>query len=176
MSAKRSGTNASAVSGSPDHAVTNAVLLLAALGCGFSLLIQKGRMTWPPVSLLASLSTLAGCLALAGPLILGRSGGGSGSLGELLWLTGGLMVWLFDLASALEGHAKTMSWATPLSDRTMGLAILAVLGAGWRCGLAGRDWTWTNVVGWVLGLFWVGLALGSWLLSPSSSPATLLSR
>src|SRR5438270_12278554 len=176
MSAKRASTNASGASGSPDHAIINTVLLLAALGWGLSLLIQKGRLTWPPVSLLASLSTLAGCLALAGPLILGRSGGGGGSLGELLWLTGGLMVWLFDLEAVLQGQAKSMSWVTPLSDRTMGLAMLAVLGAGWRCGLAGRGWTWTNVVGWALGLFWVGLALASWLLTPSSSPATLLSR
>ena len=176
MSAKRSSPNASGASGSPDHAITNTVLLLVALGWGFTLLIQKGRLSWPPVSLLASLSTLAGCLALAGPLILGRSGRGGGSLGELLWLTGGLMVWLFDVSAVLQGQAKAISWATPLSDRTMGLAILAVLGAGWRCGLAGRDWTWTNVVGWALGLFWVGLALGSWFLGPSSIPPTLLPR
>jgi hypothetical protein len=176
MSAKRASTSESGASGSPDHAIINTVLLLAALGWGFSLLVQKGRLSWPPVSLLASLSTLAGCLALAGPLILGRSGGGGGSLGELLWLTGGLLVWLFDVSALIQGQAKSISWATPLSDRTMGLAILAVLGAGWRCGLAGRGWTWTNVVGWALGLFWVGLALGSWLLSPSSSPTTLLSR
>ena len=83
--------------------MTNAILLTAALGWGFSLLIQRGRLTWPPLALLSSLSTLAGCLALVGPLILARSGGKEGSLGELVWLTGGLLVWLFDIAAALQG-------------------------------------------------------------------------
>src|SRR5271157_6012851 len=83
MSAKRASSSPGAVS-SPEHAVTNAILLTAALGWGFSLLIQRGRLTWPPLALLSSLSTLAGCLALVGPLILARSGGKEGSLGELV--------------------------------------------------------------------------------------------
>jgi hypothetical protein len=175
MSPKRAGSSSEA-SGSSDHAVTNAILLIAALALGFTVLIQRGRLSWPPLGLLASLSTLAGCLALVGPLILARSGEREGSLGELIWLTGGLLVWLFDIAAALQGQARTLNWATPLGDRTMGLAILAVLLAGWRCGLAGRDWSWTNVTGWALGLFWIGLAAGSWfLLAPSGSPG-LVSR
>jgi hypothetical protein len=109
-------------------------------------------------------------------LILARSGERDGSLGELIWLTGGLLVWLFDISAALQGQARTLNWATPLGDRTMGLAILAVLLAGWRCGLAGRDWSWTNVTGWALGLFWIGLAAGSWFLLPGSSSAGLVSR
>jgi hypothetical protein len=175
MSAKRASGGPGAA-GSPDHAVTNAILLIAALGCGLTLLVQRGRLTWPPYALLSSLSTLTGCLALVGPLILARSGGKSGSLGELVWLTGGLMVWLFDLSAAFQGQARSLNWATPLGERTMGLAMLAVVLAGWRCGLAGRDWSWTNVTGWALGLFWIGLAAGSWFLAPSTGLAALATR
>ena len=124
--------------GSPEHAVTNAILLAVAFGWGLSLLFQRGRLTWPPMALLSSLSTLAGCLALVGPLILARSGGKEGSLGELAWMTGGLLIWLFDLAAAFQGASRGLNWTTPLGDRTMGLTMLAVLLAGWRCGLAER--------------------------------------
>jgi hypothetical protein len=176
MSAKRANSSSLGAARSPEHAVTNAILLTAALGWGFRLLIQRGRLTWPPLALLSSLSTMAGCLALVGPLILARSGDKERSLGELVWLTGGLLVWLFDLAGALQGSSRGMNWATPLGDRTMGLAILAVLLAGWKCGLAGRDWSWTNVTGWALGLFWVAMAAGSWFLAPASGLSGLVSR
>ena len=76
----------------------------AALGGG--LLVQKGRLTWPPYQLLSSLSTLAGCLASVGPLILIRSGEIEGSLGELMWLTGGLLVWLFDIEASCKGSGR----------------------------------------------------------------------
>jgi hypothetical protein len=175
MSAKRASSSPGAASSS-EHAVTNAILLAAALGWGFSLLIQRGRLTWPPLALLSSLSTLAGCLALVGPLILARSGGKEGSLGELVWLTGGLLLWLFDIAAALQGSPRGLNWTTPLGDRTMGLAMLAVLLAGWRCGLASRDWSWTNVMGWALGIFWVAMAVGSWFLVPAAGLSGLLSR
>jgi hypothetical protein len=174
MTAKR--TSDAGSSNTPDHAVTNALLLLVALGCGLSLLIHRGRMTWPPLALLSSLSTLAGCLALVGPLILARSGPTEGNLGELVWLSGGLMLWFFDLTAALQGQARAVNWTTPLGDRTMGLVTFAILLAGWRCGLAGRNWSWTNITGWALGLFWVGMAAGSWLLSPGSALSTLVSR
>jgi hypothetical protein len=176
MGAKRAGGQASGASASADHAITNALLLLAAIGWGLSLLIQKGSLSWPPVALLSSLSTLCGCLALVGPLILARSAGGGNNLGELVWLTAGLLVWLFDLAAVIQGRARSLNWATPLGDRTMGLAILALLLAGWRCGLAGRNWSWTNVTGWGLGIFWVGMAAASWLLAPSSGLLGLVAR
>ncbi len=154
----------------PQHRIPRSPMPLwwrAALLCGGVLLVQKGRLTWPPYQLLSSLSTLAGCLALVGPLILIRSGEIEGSLGELLWLTGGLLVWFFDIEAVVQGQWKTMPWATPLHDRTLGLAILAVLLAGWKCGLAGRNWSWTNVTGWLLSAFWVGMAFCSWFLAPA---------
>ena len=79
--------------------------------CSFS----EGRLTWPPYQLLASLSTLAGCLALVGPVILVRSGELEGSLGELMWLVGGLLVWIFDIEGVLQGRWRTIHWATPLT-------------------------------------------------------------
>src|SRR5262249_9748568 len=142
MSAKRnagSSTRPAATSGS---AITNAILVAAALAWGLSLLVQRGRMTWPPYSLLSSLATIAGCLALRGPFLLFRSGDIQGSLGELAWLTAGILVWAFDMAAVVQGQWRTLPWATPLSDRTLGLTVLAVLVAGWRCGLAQRNWAW----------------------------------
>jgi hypothetical protein len=176
MGAKRATGSASPTAGSADPAVGNAVLLVAALCIGLTLLVQRGRLSWPPLNLLSSLSTLAGCLALVGPVILARSASRDGSLGELVWLAAGLLVWLFDLATVLQGQARTLNWATPLGERPMGLFILALLLAGWRTGLAGRNWSWTNVFGWSLGLFWIGLAVASWWLAPGSVLGGLAAR
>lgn len=153
---------ASAPAGAP---LLNAVLMAGALAAGLYLLVARGRLSWPPTELLANAYTLAGCLALVGPIVLARRGGGEGEsgLGDLLWMTGGALVWIFDLAAVLGGRGGATSWATPIHSRTMGLMVLAVLLAGWRTRGAGRSWSWTNVIGWALGAFWVGLALaGLW--------------
>jgi hypothetical protein len=108
--------------------------------------------------LLASLFTVAGCLAMIGPILLHRRDSAEVGLGELLWMAGGLVVWIFDLAAVARGEIRSLSWATPLGYQPMGLTILAVLIAAWRCRLAGSSWSWTNVAGWTLGLFWVAMA------------------
>lgn len=162
----------SAPSGSTPHPVVTTLLLLGALGWAIGLLVHKGMMAWPPVRLLSCLATIAGCLALVGPIILARSGKGGGSLGELIWMTGGLLIWIFNLVGVAGGDLRSIDWATPLGPRAMGLIILAVLVAGLRSGLAGRDWSWTNVTGWALGLFWVGLAFATWFLAPGSGLAS----
>ncbi len=177
MSTKRapSRTPASASSSPPSTSpLLTAALLAAALATGVGTLVARGRLSWPPTQLLAGLYTVAGCLALVGPILLATrrgkgGGGGEGGLGELLWMAGGLLVWVFDLASAARGEWRSLSWATPLGYRTMGLIILAVLLAGWRWRPSARDWSWTNVTGWLLGLFWVGMGLAT--LAP---PGTLL--
>jgi hypothetical protein len=150
---------------SASRPIINALLVGAALCWGVSLLVRGGRLSWPPYPLLNSLSILAGCLALVGPLILIRSGEISGSLGELVWLTGGLLVWIFDFEGILRGQWKSLHWATPLHDRAMGLTMLAVVLAGWKCGLAGWKWSWTNLTGWLLCSFWIGMAFFSWFLN-----------
>ncbi len=167
MTFKRTMPNSTRTSSPANHAIANALIVATALLWGAGLLIQRGRVTWPPYQLLSSLSTVAGCLALAGPLILIRSGDIEGSLGELMWLTGGLLVWIFDIEGVAQGQWRTLQWATPLHDRTMGLMILAVLLAGWKCGMADWNWSWTNVTGWVLSAFWVGMAFCSWFLAPA---------
>jgi hypothetical protein len=167
VGAQRAVSNSTRSASASNPAIANAVLIAAAvLGCT-ALLVERGRLTWPPYQLLASLSTLAGCLAVVGPFILIRSGEIEGSLGEMMWLTGGLLVWFFDIEGIVQGRWKTVSWATPVSDRTLGLVILAVLLAGWKCGLAVRNWSWTNVMGWILSAFWVGMAFYSWFLAPA---------
>ncbi len=55
--------------GSASRPIINALLVGTALLWGVSLLVRGGRLTWPPYALLNSLATLAGCMALVGPLI-----------------------------------------------------------------------------------------------------------
>ena len=143
---------------SPAPPILNAVLLGAAFCGGLGILFARGRLTWPPTQLLASVYTVAGCLALIGPIVLHRRDSPEIGLGELLWMAGGLVVWVFDLAAVARGDLKNLTWATPLGYQPMGLTILAVLLAAWRCRVAGSSWSWTNVTGWVLGLFWVAMA------------------
>ncbi|WP_435022052.1 hypothetical protein TA3x_002706 [Tundrisphaera sp. TA3] len=136
----------------------NALLIGAALSYGIGLLIARGRVSWPPHQLLANLFTVAGCLGLIGPILLGRSQSSSFGLGEVLWMAGGMVIWVHDLAALARGDLGTATWSTPLGYQPMGLIILAVLLAGWRCRIGGSQWTWTNVTGWVLGIYWVGMA------------------
>lgn len=142
--------------------VLNAFLIVLAMGFGLWLLVRRGNVSWPPTNLLASAYTIAGCLALAGPLVLARREGGDGAgLGELAWLTGGTLVWVHDVVAAIQGDYRAASWPTPLAAPTMGLTILAVVVAAWRLRGGGRDWSWTNVLGWVLGLFWIGMGVAA---------------
>jgi hypothetical protein len=168
MPPKRASSKTSSGTSSPP--LINALLVGAAVACGLAVLVSRGRMDWPPQHLLASIYTVAGCLALVGPIVLARGDASESGLGELLWMTGGLLFWVYDAVAAFRGEWRTTSWATPLSYQTMGLTMLAVLLAGWRCGLAGRNWSWTNVTGWLLGLYWVGMAV--WTFLPAGSMAT----
>lgn len=166
MPPKRAGSRSSSASttaASPSPQIANALLVGGAFCYGLAQLVMKGRVNWPPHQLLSSVFTVAGCLALVGPVILARSESEERGLGELLWMTGGLLVWIFDLSAALRGSWQTQAWATPLGYETMGLTMLAVLVAGWRCRIGVRHWSWTNVTGWVLGLFWVMMAFSTLL-------------
>src|SRR5207302_730924 len=104
MAAKRatSRPSASAFSGPPPGGpVFNAALVAAAVCYAMALLVNRGRMSWPPNQLLASLYTVAGCLAVVGPVILARGEAAEPGLGELVWMTGGLLVWVFDVVAAV---------------------------------------------------------------------------
>lgn len=159
MASKRSTPKSAASNSSSTSApLATASLLGVALIYGMVTLFAKGRLSWPPTQLLASAFTVAGCLALIGPILLHRRDSSEVALGELLWMAGGLVVWVFDLAALIRGDFRTISWPTPLGYQPMGLTILAVMLAAWRCRLVGSSWNWTNVTGWLLGLFWVGMA------------------
>jgi hypothetical protein len=157
MASKRVASKAPASSSSTPP-LANALLLGLALCGGLGLLFARGRLSWPPTELFASTYTVAGCLALIGPILLHRRDSAEVGLGELLWMSGGLVVWVFDLAAIARGDYRSLSWATPLGYQPMGLTILAVMLAAWRCRVAGSNWSWTNVTGWALGLFWVAMA------------------
>jgi len=160
MSSKRAAPKSAATPASP---LLNAIVFGTAVVSALGILVARGRVGWPPHQLLSSLFTVAGCLALVGPLILGRAGATDGGLGELLWMAGGLLIWVNDAAAVIRGQWQSASWITPLDHQAMGLTVLAVLLAGWRCRLGSRSWNWTNVVGWILGVFWVGMAVATWI-------------
>jgi hypothetical protein len=163
MPPKRVATHTAPAPSASPSPLMNVWLLGAAIGYGLLILVGRGRVSWPPHELLAGTYTLAGCLALVGPLVLARRGAAEGGLGDLIWMTGGLLVWAFDLAAVLRGEVRMLSWATPLGSQAMGLTILAVLLAGWRTRGGTRNWSWTNVTGWILGLVWVGLGMAALL-------------
>ncbi len=163
MASKRAGSgksNAGSGTGPPTGTLVNAVLVGLAVCYGFTVLVSRGRVAWPPNQLLAGVYTVSGALALVGPIVLARREAGGG-LGELLWMTGGLLLWVFDALAFTRSDWRSTSWVTPIGYQTMGLTMLAVLVAGWRCRVSGRGWVWTNVTGWLLGLFWVGMALST---------------
>ena len=173
MATKRFGSRAS----SPTPPATasplgTALLLSVAVSAGIGTLVARGQLRWPPTQLLASLYTLVGCLALVGPVLLRRKEAGEVGLGELVWMAGGLLVWIFDGAAVARGETHTVSWATPLGYQPMGLMILAVGLAAWRCRVGGGGWSWTNVTGWTLGLFWIAMAAST--LIPARTLALVL--
>jgi hypothetical protein len=62
------------------------------------------------------------------------------------------------VANLLQSNGRPQAWVTPLGATTMGLTMLAVMLAGWKSRGKG-SLNWTNLTGWLLGLFWVGLSL-----------------
>lgn len=161
--AGRSAPAATVAGPGSGSALTNALLMAGAIAMSMAILVARGHMSWPPNQLLSSVFTVAGCLALVGPIVMARVDSGERSLGELLWMTGGLLIWVFDIVGIVRGQWRTIAWATPINAQTMGLTILAVLLAGWRCRFVGKSWSWTNVTGWLLGLYWVGMAISTFL-------------
>ena len=141
----------------------NALLIVVAVGYGLTLLIERRDLSWPPHELLPGLYTLAGCLAIVGPVVLWRQVAERGGVGELTWMVVGLMVWCFDLAAVARGEIGDLSWATPIVPEVLGPTALAVMIAGWSIGRDRWSWTWTSLTGWLLGLIWVGMgALDVW--------------
>jgi hypothetical protein len=148
------------------------LLVAAALGLGLWILVSRGQVTWPPHRLLVSFSVVAGCVGLVGPLLLARSTATEPGLGTSLWWFGGGLLWLQNLALVLRGDFQLVQCPNPMGAQALGLAVLAALVASWRTHGAGQTSSWPNVVGWMLGVFWIGTGLASFL--PAQVP--LLSR
>ena len=66
MTAKRASARSAAAVAAPASPLVNATLLAAAAAFALWLLVARGRVSWPPSDLIASVYTLAGCLALVG--------------------------------------------------------------------------------------------------------------
>lgn len=147
----------------------SATLVLLAIGYGLMLLIDRREVSWPPRELLASLSTLAGCLAMVGPVLLWRVGSSEGTVGELTWIVGGLLLWTFNLSALASGQTRGLDWAAPVGPEVLGPVGFAVMVGGWRTGRMAWSWTWTSVTGWILGLIWIGMAILA-LLPQQSNP------
>ena len=157
------GSGSGTGTGLANSPLGNAVLVAAALAYGLWALVERGRVAWPPRELLAAGTTVAGCLAMIGPLVVGRRDSSQAGLGDVLWLAGGLLIWVFDLAALARGRTRGVSWTSPLDATTMGLVILAVGLAAVRSRVVAKSWSWTNVAGILLAVFWIGSAIaGFW--------------
>ncbi len=154
--------------GGNSSAAINASIIVVALALGVWLMVDQRQMSWPPSQLLANLTTLAGCLALVGPLVLIRQDRSRAGVGDLVWLTAGCLTWLYNLAALTRGAFVLERAPNPSGSLVMGLAVLAVLIAGIRLLGMGRNWTWTNITGLVLAVFWV--LVGALTLLPPQSP------
>jgi hypothetical protein len=166
-----------AASGSPKSpagqastALFNAVILTGAVGLGLWLLVARGLMAWPPHRLLASAGTLAGCVAFCGPIVLVRRGRADAALGDLIWMTGGVLIWVHAGLALTSGTFRLDQAATPLAPKAMAIVVGTMLIAGWLVHGTGRSWNWTNVLGWLLGVFWLTLGL----ISGGNLPASLI--
>lgn len=161
--ASRNTASTASVASAPGASspLLNATLVLLAIGYGLMLLVERHELSWPPRELLASLSTLAGCLAMVGPFLLWRRGSEEGTVGEMTWIVGGLLLWAFDLSALVQGNLRELDWAAPIGPEILGPVILSVMIGGWLTGRLAWSWTWTSVTGWLLGLIWIGI----WILS-----------
>ncbi len=142
-------------------ALFNAVLLSGAMTLGLWLLVSRGLISWPPTRLMGSLATVAGCVAACGPIVLIRRGRTELATGDLLWMVGGILVWLHAALALMAGNFQIEVVPTPLAPKVLATFMGTVLIAAWLLNGTGRNWTWTNILGWLLGSFWVGLGVAS---------------
>lgn len=157
----KSSSSRSVTTGSSAQPLWNAAIMAAAIVAAFWLLVARNRLSWPPKELLAGATTLAGCLALAGPLVELRRGDQERGVGDLAWLASGFLLWVFDLQTAFRGAARGWNWTNPLGTQSMGLTMLAIVLAGRFHTRGGPQWTWTNILGWSLAVFWIGVGFSA---------------
>src|SRR4051794_41800774 len=124
------GASKAAAPPSSSPPLANALLLAGAVSYGLWILVARGRVSWPPHELLSGAYTLAGCLALVGPVILARRDQGDGGLGDLAWMTGGGLGWGYDLLAPVPGGPRAPSLGAPPGGPGVGAADLGVFVGG----------------------------------------------
>lgn len=142
--------------------VVNLLILSGAIILFVRVGIRQGWIDWPPTRLGAILAALAGWIALAGPLVLFRHEEQTGSMGvgDRVWVTTGLLLWLKIFLQVSSGNLPTVeSFATVIDSRDMALLSMACLFGGLLGRPKNAHWTWTNLVGWGLSLCWVASVL-----------------
>lgn len=120
--------------------------------------IRQGWIDWPPTQLGKILATLAGWIALAGPLVLFRHEEQAGSMGvgDRVWITTGLLLWLKLSLQIGTGNLPSVEAVTTLIDsRDMALVSAACLIGGMMGKPKNSHWTWTNLVGWGMSVCWM---------------------
>lgn len=140
----------------------NFVILSVALLLFLRVSVRQGWINWPPSNLAAILTAFAGWLALAGPLVLFRHEEQTGSMGtgDRVWIITGIIIWLRFLISVSSGRVPGFdSISTIVKPSDMALISVACLLAGVLSRPKRVYWTWTNLVGWALGLCWVATVL-----------------
>lgn len=159
--ASRSTTNSqnrSAKPGSQSKPIANLVILSISLVAFLRLAIARHWIDWPPSQIGPILSALAGWIALTGPWILYRheeNAGGMG-VGDRVWMTSGLALWIALAANVARGRIPNLQSAvTTLGAQELALLAGATLAGGLLARPAATRWTWTNLMGWFLALAWI---------------------
>ncbi len=151
--------NASSSTASAASPLWNAAVVGVASMLAGWLLLSRYRYGWPSKELASTVSTIVGCLAIAGPFVLFRRGSEEQGVGDLSWMASGLLILTFDLASTVRGASGSHNWINPLEPRTMALIVLAFTLAGWHQRRGEPIWTWTNVIGWIQTCGWLAAGL-----------------
>jgi len=84
----------------------NFLILSVALLLFLRVSVRQGWISWPPSNLAAILTALAGWVAIAGPLVLFRHEEQTGAmgLGDRVWITTGIVIWLRFLQGVSTGR------------------------------------------------------------------------
>jgi hypothetical protein len=140
----------------------NFLIITAALLLFLRVSVRQGWVNWPPSNLSAILSALAGWVAIVGPLVLFRHEEQTGAmgLGDRVWITTGIVIWLRFLQGVATGRIPGFDSITSLvKPSDMAIITLACLIGGMISRPKRVYWTWTNLVGWGLGLCWLATVL-----------------
>lgn len=146
---------------SPGKPVMNLVIMLLAFFFFGRLGVSRGWIVWPPSNLAQMLAAFAGWVAIAGPFVLFRSEDASGGmgLGDRVWMTTGVVIWIRFLLQLLSGRLPAWNeMATSVSVTDLSVLAAACIVGGSLTRPRQMHWTWTNIMGWTIALAWLASA------------------